>query len=146
MNIYSFRVLQKPTAPPKQRPSSSCPCGKPAERSRPSLMTQSSRARDLLCGIPEQTSRLPCSLNEKRRDKFLGLYNLKKSVIIKKLLSITLVVDLFSLKQVMPQRYQFGPVAQLGAQRVRFSATSIISYCFILLFWERKGFGFLPHL
>ena len=28
----------------------------------------------------------------------------------------------------------FGPVAQLGAQRVRFSATSIISYCFILLF------------
>ncbi len=28
----------------------------------------------------------------------------------------------------------YGPVAQLGAQRVRFSATSIISYCFILLF------------
>ena len=28
----------------------------------------------------------------------------------------------------------YGPIAQLGAQRVRFSATSIISYYFILLF------------
>ena len=37
--------------------------------------------------------------------------------------------QLFSMKN-----GQYGLVAQLGAQRVRFSATSTISYCFILLF------------